>query len=138
MADIDGVAGIDAHKHVFTVAVLDARGGRCGIESCSTSTYWLAEVDALLDTFDFPSGRQGVEGSARRRFLVAAGYDVREVQANRTAERRRRRRRHKTDREDAEAIARETLADPDLPPAGKQRRPPAGMSWSPSATAARA
>jgi transposase len=55
--------------------------------------------------------------------LVAAGYDVREVQANRTAERRRRRRRHKTDREDAEAIARETLADPDLPPAGKQRRP---------------
>jgi transposase len=47
---------------------------------------------------------------------------VREVQANRTAERRRRRRRHKTDREDAEAIARETLADPDLPPAGKQCR----------------
>jgi hypothetical protein len=55
--------------------------------------------------------------------LITAGYDVREVQANRTAERRRRRRRHKTDREDAEAIARETLADPDLPPAGKQRRP---------------
>jgi transposase len=48
---------------------------------------------------------------------------VREVQAHRTAERRRRRRRHKTDREDAEAIAHETLADPDLPPAGKQRGP---------------
>ena len=33
MADIDGVAGIDAHKHTFTVAVLDGRGGGCGIES---------------------------------------------------------------------------------------------------------
>ena len=40
--------------------------------------------------------------------LTAAGYDVREVQANRTAERRKRRRRAKTDIEDAEAIARET------------------------------
>jgi dTDP-4-dehydrorhamnose 3,5-epimerase-like enzyme len=35
----------------------------------------------------------------------------------------RSRRRHKTDREDAEAIARETFADAGLPPAGKQRRP---------------
>jgi transposase len=83
---------------------------------------------ALLDSFAFAIGRVGVEGSAGlgrhvTQALVAAGYDVREVQANRTAERRRRRRRHKTDREDAEAIARETLADPDLPPAGKQRGP---------------
>jgi transposase len=45
------------------------------------------------------------------------------VQSNRTAERRRRRRRQKTDREDAEAIARETLAHDDLPPAGKQHQP---------------
>ena len=44
MADIDGVAGIDAHKHVFTVAVLDARGGRCGIESCPTSPDGVAAV----------------------------------------------------------------------------------------------
>lgn len=51
--------------------------------------------------------------------LSAAGYDVREVQANRAAERRERRRRAKTDIEDAEAVARETLADPRLPPAGK-------------------
>jgi len=55
--------------------------------------------------------------------LTAAGYDVREVQANRTAERRKRRRRAKTDVEDAEAIARETLADPQLPPAGKHATP---------------
>jgi hypothetical protein len=45
------------------------------------------------------------------------------VQARRTAEGRRRRRRAKTDAEDAQAIARETLAHPDLPPAGKQHAP---------------
>jgi transposase len=128
VADIDGVAGIDAHKHTFTVAVLDGRGGRCGIESFPTSPDGLTDMLALLDSFEFAIGRIGVEGSAGlgrhvAAFLVAAGYDVREVQANRTAERRRRRRRHKTDREDAEAIARETLADTGLPPAGKQRRP---------------
>jgi transposase len=128
VADIDGVAGIDAHKHTFTVAVLDGRGGRCGIESFPTSLDGLTDMLALLDSFGFTIGRIGVEGSAGlgrhvAAFLVAAGYDVREVQANRTAERRRRRRRHKTDREDAEAIARETLADAGLPPAGKQRRP---------------
>jgi len=131
VADIDGVAGIDAHKHVFTVAVLDARGGRCGIESFPTSPEGLADVLALLDSFEFAIGRIGVKGSAGlgrhvAAFLVAAGYLVREVQANRTAERRRRRRRHKTDREDAEAIARETFADTGLPPAGKQRRPDPG------------
>lgn len=128
MADNDAVAGIDAHKHTFTVAVLDGRGGRCGIESFPTAPDGLTEVLALLDSFGFAIGRIGVEGSAGlgrhvTQALVAAGYDVREVQANRTAERRRRRRRHKTDREDAEAIARETLADAGLPPAGKQRRP---------------
>ena len=96
MADIDGVAGIDAHKHVFTVAVLDGRGGRCGIESFPTAPDGLTDMLALLDSFGFAIGRIGVEGSAGlgrhvAGFLVAAGYDVREVQANRTAERRRRR-----------------------------------------------
>jgi transposase len=71
-------------------------------------------------------GRSAGLGRHVAAFLVAADYDVREVQANRTAERRRRRRRHKTDREDAEAIARETFADAGLPPAGKQRRPDPG------------
>jgi transposase len=124
----DGVAGIDAHKQVFSVAVLDGRGGRRAVASFATSPDGLTEALALLDSFEFTIGRIGVEGSAGlgrhvTQALITAGYDVREVQANRTVERRRRRRRHKTDREDAEAIARETLADPDLPPAGKQRRP---------------
>ena len=128
MQQPDGVAGIDAHKQVFSVAVLDGRGGRRAVESFATSPEGLADAVALLGSFEFAIGRIGVEGSAGlgrhvTQALITAGYDVREVQANRTAERRRRRRRHKTDREDAEAIARETLADPNLPPAGKQRRP---------------
>lgn len=74
--------------------------------------------------------RIGIEGSSSLGqplsfALAAAGYDVREVQPNRTAERRRLRRRAKTDIEDAEAIARETLADPHLPPAGKRCAPDA-------------
>jgi Transposase len=100
VADIDGVAGIDAHKHTFTVAVLDGRGGRCGIGSFPTSSDGLTDMLALLDSFGFAIRRIGVEGSAGlgrhiTQALVAAGYDVREVQANRTAEWRRRRRRHK-------------------------------------------
>jgi transposase len=72
--------------------------------------------------------RIGIEGSAFLGrpivlALSAAGYDTREVQANRTAERRSRRRRAKTENEDAEAIARETLAHADLPPAGKRSTP---------------
>jgi transposase len=72
--------------------------------------------------------RVGVEGSAWlgsqvAAFLAGVGEDVREVQASRTAERRRRRRRAKTDAEDAPAITRETLAQPDLPPAGNQHTP---------------
>ena len=84
-----------------------------------------AELTVWLDGLEIEIGRVGVEGSnglGRQLcgFLSGAGFDVREVQPNRTAERRRRRRRQKTDREDAEAIARETLAHDDLPPAGKQ------------------
>jgi len=46
------------------------------------------------------------------------GLDVREVNVRRTAQGRQRRRRGKTDRVDALAIAKETLAEPDLPLAG--------------------
>lgn len=123
-----GVAGIDPHKRTFTVAVLDERGGLHGVASFDTSEQGLAAALAWLGAVEFDLDRVGVEGSAWlgsqvATFLAAAGYDVREVQASRTAERRRRRRRAKTDAEDAQAIARETLAHPDLPPAGKQHSP---------------
>lgn len=56
--------------------------------------------------------------------LRSVGYDVREVQASRTNDRRRRRHRAKTDITDAHAIAAETLADPALPPARKHAQEP--------------
>jgi transposase len=110
------------------------------VASFDTSEQGLAVALGWLGAVEFDLDRVGVEGSAWlgsqvATFLAAAGYDVREVQASRTAERRRRRRRAKTDAEDAPATARETLAHPDLPPAGKQHSPtPTGTSWSPCAT----
>jgi transposase len=123
-----GVAGIDPHKHSFTVGVVDGRGGRRDVVAFDMTAAGFAELLVWLEDLEVELGRVGVEGSnglGRQLcgFLTAAGFDVREVQSNRTAERRRRRRRQKTDREDAEAIARETLAHDDLPPAGKQHQP---------------
>ncbi|RYE38746.1 MAG: IS110 family transposase [Hyphomicrobiales bacterium] len=123
-----GVGGIDPHKQTATIALVAHRGG---LRSCESFPITTDGIDALL-TYLLDSEiiieRIGVEGSAFLGrplvlALTAAGYDVREVQANRTAERRSRRRRAKTDAEDAEAIARETLAEPNLPPAGKHRVP---------------
>ncbi|MFK0239199.1 IS110 family RNA-guided transposase [Streptomyces vinaceus] len=125
-----GVGGIDPHKHSATLAVVDGQGYLVDVASFQVTP---AGIDGLLDfltDIELVIDRIGVEGSAAlgqplALALSAAGYDVREVQPNRTAERRRRRRRAKTDIEDAEAIARETLADPHLPPAGKNAAPEA-------------
>ena len=123
-----GVAGIDPHKNSATIAVLDQRGGVVGSESFPITEEGIDRLLTFLLGIELTIDRIGVEGSGFLGrplvlALTAAGYDVREVQANRTAERRKRRRRAKTDIEDAEAIARETLADPHLPPAGKHATP---------------
>jgi len=122
------VAGIDPHKRTATVAVVDVLGVLVISLSFAVTESGVAELLALLKSNCLNIDRIGVEGSGGlgrpvMLALAAAGYDVREVQADRTADRRRRRRRAKTDAEDAEAIARETLADPDLPPAGKDAAP---------------
>jgi transposase len=119
-----GVAGIDPHKHNFTVGVVDGRGSRRDVAPFEMTEAGFAELLIWLASLEIELGRIGVEGSnglGRQlcSFLIGEGFDVREVQSNRTAERRR----QKTDREDAEAIARETLAHDDLPPAGKQCQP---------------
>jgi transposase len=123
-----GVAGIDPHKNTATIAVLDHRGGMIGNESFPITEGGIEQLLTFLLGTEMVIDRIGVEGSGFLGrpvafALTAAGYDVREVQANRTAERRKRRRRAKTDVEDAEAIARETLSDPRLPPAGKHTTP---------------
>ncbi len=122
------VAGIDPHKRTATVAVVDILGAVVTSLSFAVTESGIAELLALLRSTSLSIDRVGVEGSGGlgrpvMLALAAAGYDVREVQANRTADRRKRRSRAKTDVEDAEAIARETLSDPDLPPAGKDATP---------------
>ncbi len=120
------VAGIDPHKATFTVGVVDGSGGCRGIAALAVTEDGFSELLHWLGDLEVTIGRVGVEGAnglgrQLTRFRAATGLDVREVQPNRTAERRRRRRRQKTDREDAEAIARETLAHDDLLPAGKRQ-----------------
>lgn len=119
-----GVAGIDPHKRSLTVAVLTGIGGLVATRSFPVSQAGLTALLAWLAGHGLSLVRIGVEGaSGLGRPVVAAlrqsGYDVREVPPGRTAERRRRRSRAKSDAVDAVAIARETLADPGLPPAGK-------------------
>ena len=123
-----GVAGIDPHKHSATITVVDELGRLVCSASFVIDPAGLDDMLTFLLDTELVVDRIGVEGSAGLGrpvvlALAAAGFDVREVQPNRTAERRRRRRRAKTDIEDSEAIARETLADPQLPPAGKHYSP---------------
>ncbi|UQA92135.1 IS110 family RNA-guided transposase [Streptomyces halobius] len=125
-----GVAGIDPHKHSATISLVDRRGEAGEAASFAVTPDGITELLGFLSDSELVIDRIGIEGSSSlgqplALALAAAGYDVREVQPNRTAERRRCRRRAKTDIEDAEAIARETLSDPHLPPAGKHSAPDA-------------
>jgi transposase len=123
------VAGIDPHKRSATVAVLSGVGGLVASASFAMTAAGIAALAGWLVEVGVPLSRIGVEGSAGLGMQVATalgalGYDVREVPANRTALRRRRRTRAKSDTHDAIAIAREVLADADLPPAGKHAQMP--------------
>jgi transposase len=117
-----GVAGGDAHKHSLTFAVIDSTGVPVAVATFNNDLAGLAELVSWLNGLGVNVLRIGIEGANgwgrhATSALTAAGFDVREVPAVRTAERRRRRRRPKTDREDALAIAAEVLADAGLPPA---------------------
>jgi len=88
------VAGIDPHKHTATVAVvdvLDVLGVLVVSLSFAVTESGIAELLSLLRSTSLRIDRVGVEGSGGlgrpvMLALAAAGYDVREVQANRTAD----------------------------------------------------
>ncbi len=89
------------------MAVVDVLGVLVVSLSFAVTQSGIAELLSLLKSTSLSIDRVGVEGSGGlgrpvMLALAAAGYDVREVQANRTADRRKRRRRAKTDVEDAE------------------------------------
>jgi transposase len=125
---MQAVIGVDPHKRVLSAVALDGRGGRLGQWCGSTTGQGFRELRAWAAGCA-PGAVWAVEGSSflGRRLtlaLVGAGADVREVCPTRTADRRRQHPgRGKSDLVDAEAIARELLAHPDLPRAFKAVAP---------------
>lgn len=116
----DIIVGCDPHKLTFTLAAVDGLGQEIDVITGNNDAAgiggvleWLGGLGEVV--------RVGIEGSAGHGHhlavgLVEAGFDVCEVPARRTAQRRRERRRPKTDRDDALAIARATAAEPTLGP----------------------
>jgi transposase len=121
---MQAIIGVDPHKRVLSAVALDSRGGLLGAWHGETSSRGLAALRRWAAE-RAPGASWAIEGSNRlgRHLAVAlveAGAEVREVCPSRTAERRRQRPgRGKSDVVDAEAIARELLAHPDLPRAFK-------------------
>jgi transposase len=123
-AQIGNVVGIDPHKHSLSAAVVDQRGGLLGCRHFPVS----ANGHQALETWVLSLGpvlRWGIEGASglgrhTALYLLTRAQDVRDVCPNRTAERARNRRQGKSDSLDAERIARELLAHPDLPLAFKR------------------
>ena len=94
------VAGIDPHQDTYTVGLVDSHGVKIDDAVFPNSTVGYLDTIELLTTHGV---RQvGVEGSASwgahvAIALTAAGFDVREVPASRSAQQRRSRRMDKTD-----------------------------------------
>jgi len=111
--------GIDPHQHQFTVGIVDPNGVEITHETFPNSAEGFTSAIDLLTTHRV--GMVGVEGSASwgahvAIALVAAGFDAREVPAQRSAAQRRSRRLDKTDVVDSIAVARALLAEPSLGP----------------------
>lgn len=113
------VGGIDPHQDTFTLGVVDPNGVEITHKTFPNSA---AGFTAAIDLLTTHSVRTvGVEGSASwgahvAIAVVAAGFDAREVPAQRSAAQRRSRRLAKTDIVDAIAAARALLAEPSLGP----------------------
>ncbi len=124
------MVGIDPHKLSLSAAVVDERGGVVAVEHFKVSGGGHRAMESWALSFG-PVARWGVEGASglgrhTATYLVGRGHDVRDCCATRTAERARQRRQGKTDALDAQRIARETLADPEMPVAFKRAPGDAG------------
>ena len=124
------VVGVDPHKRTLTATVADPRGGILASEHFRVSGDGHRALEAWARQFG-QIARWGVEGASSwgrhtAVFLIARGYDVRDVCANRTPRSDRARQRGKSDTLDSERIARETLAHPVLPKAFKRAGPDRG------------
>jgi transposase len=113
------VGGIDPHQDTYTVGIVDHNGVELTYESFPTSAVGYFGAIELLTAHGVE--QVGIEGSAgwgahAAIALVAAGFDCREVPAQRSAAQRRSRRLDKTDAVDAVAAARALLAEPNLGP----------------------
>ncbi len=113
------VAGIDPHQDSYTVGIVDANGVELTHGTFPTSAAGYLDGIELLTAHRVD--QVGIEGSAgwgahAAIALVAAGFDCREIPAQRSAAQRRARRLDKTDVVDAVATARALLAEPTLGP----------------------
>lgn len=113
------VAGIDPHQDQFTLGIVDLNGVEILHETFENRAAGYVDAIELMRTHRV--GRVGIEGSASwgshaAIAIVAAGFDAREVPAQRSAAQRRSRRLDKTDAIDAIAAARALLAEPTLGP----------------------
>jgi hypothetical protein len=134
MTNLDAVGGnvfgADPHKRTLTATVVDVRGGVVETATFTVSGNGHRDMEAWALSFG-PIVRWGIEGASglgrhTAAFLVGRGHDVRDVCPNRTNDRARRRREGKTDKLDSVRIAKETLAEPDLPVAFKRAAGDAG------------
>ena len=112
-------AGIDPHAANFTVGIIDPNGVEITHQAFPNTAAGFVDAIELLTTHR--ANLVGVEGSARLGAhvsiaLVAAGFDAREVPAQRSAAQRRSRRLDKTDAIDSIAVARAVAAEPTLGP----------------------
>jgi len=124
------VFGADPHKRTLTASVVDVRGGVLGTATFKVSGDGHRAMEEWALSFG-PVTRWGIEGASglgrhTAMFLVGRGHDVRDVCPNRTNDRARRRREGKTDRLDSVRIAKETLAEEELPVAFKRAGDDAG------------
>jgi transposase len=116
--------GIDPHKRMLTVSVVEPTGAVLATASFRISGVGHRAMEAFVLGFG-PTRTWAIEGAAwlgrhTAMFLVRAGYDVRDVCPNRTAEEAKKRRQGKSDVLDSVRIAREAKRDRDLPVAFKR------------------